>query len=95
MNSIVTTISAAIEEQAVATRDVAGNIVQATTGVQDANSLTAQMSTASTDIAQDISSVDSVSSDLRHGGEQVQERATELSRLAAELRTLVGQFKVS
>ena len=95
VNAIVTTISAAIEEQAVATRDVADNIAQATTGVQDANALTAQMSAASADIAQDISGVDSVSTDLRHGGEQVQERALELSRLAEELRSMVGQFKVN
>lgn len=94
VNDIVTTIAAAIEEQAMATRDVATNIAQATTGVQDANSLIAQMSTASSDIAQDITNVDNVTSELRQGGELVQERALELAQLSEQLKMLVGQFKV-
>jgi len=93
VSQIVNTIAAAIEEQAVATREVADNITQATTGVLGANSLTSQMSSVSTDIARDISSIDTVTSDIRLGGEQVQSRAVELSRLAEQLSALVGQFK--
>lgn len=74
--------------------EVATNITQATTGVQDANSLIAQMSTASSDIAQDITNVDNVTSELRQGGELVQERALELAQLSEQLKMLVGQFKV-
>ena len=94
VNHIVTAIAAAIEEQAVATRDVANNIAQATTGVKDANALISQMSSASSDIAQDIANVDTVTTDLRQGGELVQLRAQELSQLSDQLRMLVEQFKV-
>ncbi|WP_092373175.1 hypothetical protein [Desulfomicrobium apsheronum] len=76
------------------TDEVATNIAQTTTGVQDANSLIAQMSSASSDIAQDITNVDNVTSELRQGGELVQERALELAHLSEQLKMLVGQFKV-
>jgi len=93
VSQIVTTIAAAIEEQAVATREVAANIAQATTGVQGANTMTAQMSSVSADMAKDMASIDTVSADIRLGGEKVQASAGELSRLAEQLATLVGQFK--
>ena len=94
MNTIVSTIAAAIEEQSSVTREVATNIAQATEDVQDANRRSAEMSTVSRDITQDISSVDTITGDIRTGGEQVQTSAAELSKLAEELKGLVGQFRI-
>ncbi len=94
VNTIVSTIAAAIEEQSSVTREVATNIAQATEDVQDANRRSAEMSTVSRDITQDISSVDTITGDIRTGGEQVQTSAAELSKLAEELKGLVGQFKI-
>jgi methyl-accepting chemotaxis protein len=94
VNTIVSTIAAAIEEQSSVTREVATSIAQATEDVQDANRRSAEMSTVSKDITQDISSVDTITGDIRTGGEQVQTSAAELSKLAEELKGLVGQFKV-
>ena len=94
VNSIVANIAAAIEEQSAVTREVANSVAQATEDVQDANSRASEMSTVSRDIAKDIGSVDTVTSDIRTGGEQVHTSAEELSRLAEDLRALVGQFKV-
>jgi methyl-accepting chemotaxis protein len=94
VNSIVTTIAAAIEEQSAATREVAENISQATYDVQDASQRSAEMSTVSRDIARDIEAVNGITGDIRTGGEQVQTSAEELSRLAEQLRSLVGQFRV-
>ena len=94
VNTIVTTIAAAIEEQSAVTREVATNIAQATTGVQDANVRSAEMSVVSKDIAHDVTAVDAITNDIRSGGEQVQTSAAELSRLAEQLKGLVGQFKV-
>jgi methyl-accepting chemotaxis protein len=48
----------------------------------------------SRDITEDISSVDTITGDIRTGGEQVQISAAELSKLAEELKGLVGQFKI-
>jgi methyl-accepting chemotaxis protein len=94
VNAIVSTIAAAIEEQSSVTREVATNIAQATEDVQDANRRSAEMSTVSRDITEDISSVDTITGDIRTGGEQVQISAAELSKLAEELKGLVGQFKI-
>ncbi|ACU89252.1 methyl-accepting chemotaxis protein [Desulfomicrobium baculatum] len=94
VNEIVTTIAAAIEEQSAVTREVATNINQATTGVQDASVRASEMSGVSRDIAQDITAVDSITGDIRSGGEQVQASAEELSKLAEQLKGLVGQFRI-
>ena len=94
MNEIGTTIAAAIEEQSAVTREVATNIGQATTGVQDASVRSSEMSGVSRDIAQDITAVDAITGDIRSGGAQVQASAEELSKLAEQLKGLVGQFKI-
>jgi len=94
VNVIVTTIAAAIEEQSAVTREVATNINQATLGVQDATTRSSEMSGVSREIAQDITAVDTITVDIRSGGEQVQASAEELSKLAEQLKGLVGQFKV-
>jgi len=94
VNAIVTTIAAAIEEQSSVTREVATNINQATLGVQDASERSSEMSGVSREIAQDVTAVDSITGDIRSGGEQVQASAEELSKLAEQLKGLVGQFKV-
>ena len=94
VNTIVTTIAAAIEEQTAVTREVAENIAQATQDVQDANRRSAEMSAVSRDITKDVTAVDGITGDIRSGGEQVQASAEELSRLAEQLKGLVGQFKI-
>ena len=94
VNSIVANIAAAIEEQSAVTREVANNIAQATEDVQDANIRSTEMFTVSRDITRDINAVDTVTSDISSGGEQVHESAEELSKLAEDLNVLVGQFKI-
>jgi len=91
---LVSGIATAIEEQATVTRDVAGNIAQASAGVRDANERVAQTASVSRSMAQDIAGVDSAAGEIREGGIQVQSSAAELSKLAQELKSLVGQFKV-
>jgi methyl-accepting chemotaxis protein len=94
VSHIVSSIATAIEEQAVVTRDVAGNIAQASAGVQEANERVAQTAYTARSMAQDIASVDTAAAEIRNGGEQVQASAAELSQLAENLKHLVAQFKV-
>ena len=94
VSHIVSSIATAIEEQATVTRDVAGNIAQASAGVKDANERVAQTASVSKSMAQDIAGVNAAAGEIRDGGEQVQASAMELSRLAEQLKALVGQFKV-
>jgi methyl-accepting chemotaxis protein len=91
---LVSGIAAAIEEQAVVTKDVAGNIAQASAGVQEANERVGQTASVSKMIAEDIAGVSGAAAEIRAGGEQVQSSAASLSESAAQLNALVGQFKV-
>jgi methyl-accepting chemotaxis protein len=94
VGDIVAGIAAAIEEQATVTKDVAGNIAQASTGVKDANEHIAQTAEVSKTIARDIAGINGAVTDMRHGGEQVQASAAELSKLAEQLKARVEQFRV-
>lgn len=91
---LVSGIAAAIEEQAVVTKDVAGNIAQASAGVQEANERVGQTASVSKMIAEDIAGVSVAAAEIRTGGEQVQTSAAGLSESAAQLNALVGMFKV-
>ena len=94
VGGIVASIAAAIEEQATVTRDVAGNIAQASIGVQEANERVSQTAEVSRSIARDIAGVNAAVTEIRQGGEQVQASTLDLSKLAEELGAQVAQFRV-
>lgn len=94
VGTIVTSIAAAIEQQANVTRDVAGNIAQASGGVRDANGRVMQTAEVSRSIALDIAGVNAAVADIRQGGEHVQSSAADLSQLADQLGAQVAQFRV-
>jgi methyl-accepting chemotaxis protein len=94
VGDIVAAIAAAIEEQAVVTKDVAGNIAQASAGVEDANARVSETAEVSHSIARDIAGMNAAVSGMREGGEQVEASAAELSKLAEELRVQVAQFRM-
>jgi methyl-accepting chemotaxis protein len=94
VGDIVSSIAAAIEEQAAVTRDVAGNIAQASAGVRDANLHVALTVEVSKSIVREIAGVNGNVADIRHGGEQVQISAVGLSHLAEQLKTHVSQFRM-
>ena len=94
VGTIVTSIAAAIEEQATVTKDVAGNIAQATGGVRDANGRVSQTAEVSKSIASEIASVNQAVKDVEQGGENVQSSAGELSKLAEQLGAQVAKFRV-
>ena len=90
VSEIVSTIATAIEEQSVVTKDIAINIAQATTGVDDTNQR----------IAKTAVIVQSVTSDITGGvhgssnGATVLSSVQELAQLASSLQGTVAQFQV-
>ena len=94
MNEIVSTIAASVEEQSVTTKEIANNVNQASQGIQEVNENVAQSSVVSGEIAKDISNVNQESKEMSNGSSQVKVSAGDLSRLAEELKALVGRFKV-
>ncbi len=81
-------------QEATVTKDVAGNIAQASVGVRDANDRVSQTAEVSRSIARDIAGVNAALTGIRQGGEDVQASAAELSKLAEKLGAQVAQFKV-
>ena len=94
VNDTVANIAATIEEQAVTTRNIAGNLSQASSGVADANHRVAQTAAVTQSIAKDILGVNEASAEIAMGTGQVNLSADELSRLAEQLKRLVGNFQV-
>lgn len=94
INEIVATISSATEEQSTTTREIAGNVIQASEGMQEVNQNIAQSSSVSTEIAQDIAGINEGVGDISGRCTQVNASATQLRELADKLNQLMGQFKV-
>lgn len=93
MEQLISSIAAAIEEQAAVTRDLADNIARASSGVQDSTDRMSETDEASNEITKKIDQVSSGLLDLRQGGEEVRASASEITGLAQKLQRLVGQFK--
>jgi methyl-accepting chemotaxis protein len=94
VNEIVATIAAAIEEQSVVTRDIAGNVAQAAQGVQEVNQHVSQTSQVAGSVAQEIAEVNQASGEISSSSSQVLLSSEELSQLAEQLRSLTAQFKI-
>ncbi len=93
VGDIVAGIAAAIEEQSAVTRDLAANIATVSDGVKDSNDRVGQTAIVSRSIAEDIAHVNVSINEIAGGGIQVQTSASNLSKLAAELKNMVAQFK--
>jgi methyl-accepting chemotaxis protein len=93
VTAIVASIAAAIEEQAGASKIIAGNILEATAGVSDVNMRVSEASIVSREIAKDIVIVDRAASEMAGGGERLRSNSSELSKVAGQLKILVGRFR--
>jgi methyl-accepting chemotaxis protein len=94
VTEIVTSIAAAIEEEATVTAAISQNLVEASTGFADANRRVAETSDVTKHIAREISVVDQAAGQLSGGSEQVRTSAFELSRIAEQVRTVISRFVV-
>jgi methyl-accepting chemotaxis protein len=94
VGDIVAAIATAIEEQATVTRDIAGNIAQATNGVRDSNQRVSQTATVSKSVAAEIAVVNSATTEMAEAAGQVNASAAELARMAEMLKKLTGMFKI-
>ena len=94
VGEIVTAIAKVIDEQALVTRGVAGNIARATGNVRDANQAVAQTAATAQTIASDIASVSAVAVDMATASQQVNDSAGELSVIANQLREMTGRFSL-
>lgn len=94
INDIVTTIATAVEEQAAATREIAGNVNQAAQGIEEVNQNVAQSNTVADSITRDIVEVSQSSKDMSSSSVTLHGNARSLSELAEKLREMVRMFKL-
>lgn len=94
VNEIVSTIATAVEEQSASTAEISSNVSNAAQGIEEVNENVSQSSVVSEDISEQISGVNQVSSVIQGDSNKVNEQANELSVLAKQLETIVGQFKL-
>ena len=94
VNNIVSTIASAVEEQSMTTKEIADNVGQASRGLQDATENVSQTSTGAGEIAKEISDVNQSAVEVSNGGSELNLNAVNLSELAANLKEMVGKFKV-
>ncbi|MFZ5572424.1 MAG: methyl-accepting chemotaxis protein [Thermodesulfobacteriota bacterium] len=93
VNDLVGTIAAAVEEQSVTTREIAGNVSHAARGIDEVNEKVNQNSGVSSEIARSIAEVDQAVDMLKRNSIQVKDSAGSMSFLAEQLNTMVGRFK--
>jgi methyl-accepting chemotaxis protein len=79
INDTQATIASAVEEQTATTNEMSRNVAEAATG--------------SADIAQNVTGVARSASDTQAASSSTSQAADELARMAADMRTLVGQFQ--
>ena len=94
VGSTIAESAEAMNQHAELSTNVSEQLVQASTGVSEANRGVAHSAVASRSIAQEIAEVNHVVAEISQGGEQVEGDARELSQLAEELTRLVDQFKL-
>jgi methyl-accepting chemotaxis protein len=94
VNEIVGIIATAVEEQAVTSREITGNVSQASHGIQDVNENVSQSSTVAGTISGDIADVNRSVMEISNSSGQVNLNAENLSKLAGRLQVLVGRFKI-
>ncbi len=94
VNTIVTTIASAVEEQAVSTDEIASNVAQVAQGIADVNENVAQSSLVAGEISSEIAEVSQVAGTISTDSSKVNNQASDLLTLSNQLEKTVNQFKL-
>ena len=92
INDIIASIATAIEEQSVATNEIANNVSQASQGISEVNASIADSTMVIQEIDQEVSAVNRAAEDISGNSHKVEDNANELKRLAHELGALISRF---
>lgn len=91
---IVTAIATAMDEQKATTQEVAGNIVRASSGMNEVNERVAQSADMVGQTVHDVAEVERVSREISSNGGNVNRSAEELARLSVHLKELISRYRV-
>jgi methyl-accepting chemotaxis protein len=93
VDEIVSTIAAAVEEQSVTTREIAGNVSHAARGMADVTENISQSSTASAEIARVVSRANQAASQISASSAQITEKVASLSELTKVIKVRTDRCK--
>ena len=94
INEIVANIAAAVDEQSEDTKVIAENAAQVATGIREVTGNVNQSSNVAGKIAGDISEVTRAADEMAQSSSEVNMSAEGLSKLAGQLKQMVGRFKL-
>jgi methyl-accepting chemotaxis protein len=94
VEEIVAAITTAVEEQSIATREIAENVSQASLGIQEVNNNVAQSSTVAGGISEEIGGVNLAAGEMATSSSQVNVSAQDLQKLSVRLKQVVNRFKI-
>ena len=92
VNDIVANIASAVEEQAISTRDIAGNIGQVASGITAMKETMAQAAATSETMADEVAAVSQASEELAAVSAQLNNNALALANVGNELKTMIDAF---
>jgi methyl-accepting chemotaxis protein len=92
VNDIVASIASAVEEQAISTRDIAGNIGQVASGIMAMKETVTQAAATSETMAKEVAAVSQASEELATVSAQLNHNALALANVGNELKTMVDAF---
>ncbi len=94
INEITAGIASAVEEQAVTTKDISGNLGHAAQGVNDVNTSVNQAGEAVRLIAEDITTLNKETKEVKNASQQVENGVKNMTQLSNDLKQLVENFKL-
>lgn len=94
VNEMIDMVAAAVEEQSVTTREIAGNVTQAAQGIEQVTENVTQNSRVASEIAKHIIDMNQSSNRISNNSLQVNTSAGNLSLLSEGLKKIIDQFKI-
>ncbi len=95
IDSIVSSISTALDEQSGTMHELTSNILQAGEGIGEVAENVAQSSSVSQEISSDVAQVNAAASSISQGSRKVHDQAEDLQRLAEQLKQMISRFRLS
>ncbi len=93
INQVIVTIAAAVEEQSVVTKEIAGNITQAGEGIAIVNQNINESSSVSDEISRDIHGVSMATEKISDSSQKVRTSSEGLKKMASELKLILDGFR--
>jgi len=94
IGQIVHAIASAVEEQSAATREIAGQVNYVSEAITTVNTMARQSTAAAHGINGSIGLLNQASASISTSSSEVDSNAADLSRMAEELKKLVGRFTI-